>query len=80
MDDQPESRAELTRFFSRVAVGLVAAGFVSLLWYYRAIIDSALISPIIDEYWITVSARWIGDGLLPHRDFVLFHFSGRYYL
>src|SRR5262245_4587880 len=70
----------LDRPLERVALGVVALGCVALVWYHRVVIDTALVPPIIDEYWITVSARWINEGLLPYRDFFQFHFPGSYYV
>jgi hypothetical protein len=70
----------LGRTLERIALGLVGLGCLALVWYHRVVIDTAFVPAIIDEYWITVSARWINDGLLPYRDFLTFHFPGSYYL
>src|SRR4030095_14044626 len=48
------------------------------VWSHRVVSDTALVPAIIDEYMITVSARWINEGLLPYRDFFQFHFPGSY--
>lgn len=71
---------DFRRTLSAVALGLVGLGCLALVWYHRAVIDTALLPVIIDEYWITVSARWINEGLLPYRDFFQIHFPGSYYL
>ena len=64
----------------RLSFGVIIAGAISLLWYHRAMIDTSIVPPIIDEYWVTISGRWIAEGLLPYRDFFQFHFPGALYL
>jgi hypothetical protein len=76
----PGGTSSFHRTLERVALGLVGLGCVALVWYHRVVIDTAFVPAIIDEYWITVCARWINDGLLPYRDFFQFHFPGSYYL
>ena len=78
--DVPSGSASLRRTLERVALALVGLGSLALVWYHRVVIDTGLVPAIIDEYWITVSARWINEGLLPYRDFFQFHFPGSYYL
>jgi hypothetical protein len=63
-----------------LALGVVGLGCAALLWYHRVAIDTAFVPAIVDEYMLTVCARWINEGLLPYRDFFLFHFPGSYYL
>ena len=78
--DVPRGASDFHRTLERVALGLVGLGCVALVWYHRVVIDTAFVPAIIDEYGITVSARWINDGLLPYRDFFQFHFPGSYCL
>src|SRR5580765_1836992 len=78
--DLPDGAASLRRTLERIALGVVGLGCLALVWYHRVVIDTGLVPAIIDEYWITVSARWINEGLLPYRDFFQFHFPGSYYL
>ena len=76
----PGGNSSFRQTLNRVALGVVGLGCVALVWFHRVLIDTAFVPAIIDEYWITVSARWINDGLLPYRDFFQFHFPGSYYL
>jgi hypothetical protein len=77
---EPRRLSGLRGTLKQIGLCLVGLGCVALVWYHRVVIDTALVPAIIDEYSISVNARWINEGLMPYRDFFQFHFPGSYYL
>ena len=70
----------LQKLLERIALGMIVLGTISLVWYHHVLADTSLVKPIIDEYWIVVSASWINEGLKPYADFFQLHFPGSIYL
>jgi len=67
------------KIFRIVSLTFLSSGILSLFWFYRPWISSYQIPPIIDEYMVTMYARWVLDGLLPYRDFFSATFPGSFY-